>query len=340
MAGWMDQEFSLDALRGKTILVTGASGYIGSSLVARLAALGCSLVRWSRREMPDLGPGIAVRDVQGGLTAPEAWRQAMDGLGRGVDGIVHLAAQTSTYEASRDPFADHALNAQPVLTLLTVCRELGLRPAVVLAGTSTACGMPRHCPVGPDHPDAPVTIYDIHKLLAEQYLKFFSREAGIRGVSLRLTNIYGPGARSSRPDRGILNMMVVRGLSNQPLTVYGAGSQVRDYLFIDDLVEAFVRALAMSEALAGGHFVIGSGVGSSIREAFELIAARLAATAEARPEVVSVPPPAGLSVIEDRNFIADIRPFTMLTGWKPEVDLCQGIDKTIAFFRQQEHNRI
>lgn len=328
----MEQRPSPESLAGKRVLLTGASGYIGSNLARRLAGLGCGLVRWSRAGLPPLGEGLDVRDVQGGLADPEAWKRALEG----VDGVVHLAAQTSTYRAALDPHADFELNARPVLTLLCACRELGLRPAVVLAGTSTACGMPRTSPVGPEHPDNPVTIYDTHKLLAEHYLKFFSAEGIVRGVSLRLTNIYGPGPRSSRPDRGILNMMIVRGLGGEALTVYGQGREIRDYLYIEDTVEAFAVALAGAETLAGGHYVIGSGVGTSICDALELVAERLAAVAGVRPEVIHVAPPNGLSIIEKRNFVADVRAFSEPTGWMPRVDLAQGIDRTIAFFMARE----
>jgi nucleoside-diphosphate-sugar epimerase len=92
------------------------------------------------RRLPPLGEGLDVRDVQGGLADPEAWKRALEG----VDGVVHLAAQTSTYRAALDPHADFELNARPVLTLLCACRELGLRPAVVLAGPPrpAACRAP------------------------------------------------------------------------------------------------------------------------------------------------------------------------------------------------------
>jgi Nucleoside-diphosphate-sugar epimerases len=329
-------DMNLDALAGRTVLVTGASGYIGSNLCARLNELGCNLVRWSRAELP---PRERHRDMHGDLSDPQAWVRALQGDEGPVDAVVHLAAQTSAYEAARDPITDYALNARPVLTMLTVCREQQLRPTIILAGTSTACGMPRTRTVGPDHPDAPVTVYDIHKLIAERYLKYFCSEGVVSGGSLRLTNVYGPGPCSSSQDRGILNMMVRRGLAGEHLTVYGEGQQVRDYIYIQDVVDAFAAAVAHGASLSGEHFVVGSGTGTTIRSALELVAERLSAMTGQSPEVVRVPPPPGLSIIEERNFIADISAFSARTGWSPKVRIELGIEETIRSFLDREQGR-
>ncbi len=141
--------------------------------------------------------------------------------------------------------------------------------------------------------------------MAEQYLRWYSEQGFVRGVTLRLANVYGPGPRSSCADRGILNQMIRRALAGEPLTVYGPGDQVRDYLYVEDAARAFLSAAASEEALNGKYFVIGSGVGHTIAEAMEIVAERCALRTGKRVPVVHVKPPAILSPIEQRHFIAD-----------------------------------
>jgi nucleoside-diphosphate-sugar epimerase len=165
--------------------------------------------------------------------------------------------------------------------------------------------------------------------MAEQYLRWYSEQGIVRGVALRLANIYGPGPRSSRDDRGILNLMIRRALTGEPLTVYGTGEQLRDYLYIEDAARAFLAAAAHSETLSGRHFVIGSGVGHAISDALEIVASRAEARTGKPVEVRRVPPPDTLSPIERRNFVADSRRFTSATGWQPRYSLSEGIDRTM-----------
>ena len=125
-----------------------------------------------------------------------------------MDVVFHRAAQTSTYAANRVPRADLDNNVLPMLMMLQAGCERELPPAVIYASTVTICGLPDRLPVDEQFPDVPVTVYDLHKQMAENYLKYHVRVGAAAGAALRLANVYGPGPRSSRADRGILNQMV------------------------------------------------------------------------------------------------------------------------------------
>ena len=320
----------LNFFQGKNILVTGGAGYLGSGIIGLLSDIDCRIIRMGRRTEGREGiHGVAsVVDVTGDVRDPELWERCLEG----IDIIFHLAAQTSTYEANADPIADQAVNVLPMLLLLETCRRHGVGPTVCFASTVTVAGIPQRLPVDETHPDHPLTVYDLHKQMAEQYLRWYAEQGLVCGMTLRLANVYGPGPRSSRADRGILNQMIRRARDGEPLTVFGSGEQVRDYLYIDDAARAFLAAAANSAVLNGQHFVIGSGVGHTITAALEMVAERATARTGKPVEVRHVAPPETLSPIEQRNFVADSRRFSEATGWQPHHSLSEGIDRTMEDF--------
>jgi len=216
-----------------------------------------------------------------------------------------------------------------MLHMLAVCRLKRSNPIVVFSGTVTEAGLPTTIPVNETHPDHPITIYDLHKLMAEKYLIHYANEGTVRGVTLRLANVYGPGPRSSSVDRGVLNMMVRRAVAGEPITVYGKGNEMRDYIYTEDVANAFLSCVSAIENTNGRYFVIGSGEGHTILEAMSLVAERVALKTGIRAPLIHVEPPQPQSPIEARNFVADCNLFVKSTGWQPRVRLAEGIDRTI-----------
>jgi nucleoside-diphosphate-sugar epimerase len=320
------------AFTGRKLLVTGSSGFLASGLIGRLKAINCRIRCVTRAPAPPpaMSGGRAVFEHQAGdIRERSFWKKNLPD----VNFVFHFAAQTSVYTADQNPAADWEANVLPLLRLLETCREHGWRPGVLFAGSVTQCGLPESLPVNESHPDRPVTIYDWHKLLAESYLEHHVRQGWARGATLRLANVYGPGPASGRPDRGILNQMMRRAARGEPLTLHGGGGQIRDYLFLEDAADAFLAAAIHLDRINGGHFVVGSGQGHTLAEAFQLVAEGAARLTGRAPAVVSVEPPQGLSRIEDRNFVADASRFCALTGWTPRVALPAGIDLTLKSFQ-------
>lgn len=326
------------AFAGKTVVITGASGYIGHATARLLAKAPCRLARLSREpaRLPSVGKAVATL-VDARWPLDDATSDA-DDAGRALelflaaDMIFHFAAQTSATIAGQDPEADLDANVLPLLRILNALRRSGRKPALVFAGTSTQSGLPERLPVDERHADRPVTVYDAHKLLCEHYLEHFSREGCVHGVSLRLTNVYGPGQEGGAADRGILNRMIHRALTGQALTVYGDGAAIRDYVYVEDVVQAFLAAALNAEDLSGSHFVIGSGQGHSLAQAFRLVAERVAAVMDHAPvEVLHVPTPMALDPITSRDFVADSSSFVAATGWRATTPLKQGIELTIRY---------
>lgn len=312
---------------GKRVLITGAGGYLATALTGVLQSSACRIVRLVRspRTMPAVAGVATIDDMWGDIRDRKTWDRVLPG----VDVVFHLAAQTSAYTANADPALDLAANVVPMVHLLEVCRLGGCRPAIVFASTVTIAGIPTRLPVDEAHPDRPATVYDLHKLMAEQYLRYYVNDGVVRGTSLRLVNMFGPGPRSSRPDRGVLNQMIRKAVAGEALTVYGPGDRLRDYLYVDDAARAFLEAARHMDAVNGQHFVIGSERGHTIADACRMVAQRVEAKTGKRVAVEHVEPPAPLLAIEERDFVADSSRFRSLTGWRARYSLREGIDRAI-----------
>lgn len=282
---------------GKKVLVTGGTGYLGSALVASLTF-----------NNPDCSVKILTEDIR----SEYVWEENL----KDIDIVFHLAAQTSVYKSNDNPRANLEVNVTPIVNLLTYLNLSKKRPDIIFSSSATVIGM---------GDGVPVTIYDINKLSVENYLRYYSGQMGGRSVSLRISNLYGPGKDQNAVDRGVVKKMMACALLGKPITVYGDGSWIRDYIFISDVVEALLKSGENMDKLKGNSYSIGTGVGNSLKQMAEAIANRL------NGKVDFVPIPEGLSPIEFRSFIADSSDFKSLTGWQPKVSLAEGIDKTLAW---------
>ena len=325
----------IDYYSGKTILVTGATGFIGSSVVQTLSEIDCNLIclKTGNRKIevkPDSKARITIR--KGDIRTPSIWEELLEE----VDIVFHFAAQTSSRFADENPIEDMEINLAPVVRFIETCQKKRIRPDIIFSGTVTQTGLTTNYPVDERRCDIPITIYDINKLAEEKYLQYYSHEMMGRSVTLRLANVYGPGVKSSRSDRGILNIMVIKALSDKPLTVYGEGNYIRDYIFIDDVVSAFLTAGAKMDVVNGKYYIVGSGKGHSIKEMAETVRDLVAKISGRRIKINHVPIPANLSQIEFRHFVADTLYFRTDSGWKPKFTLQEGISRTIRYYKENK----
>jgi len=321
-------------LNNTRILITGGSGYIASNLIQRLSSFECDITILTRKAtITEKTMGKAtVHSIHSSITDITDWEPVLSG----IDVIYHLAAQTGIYQANQDPEQDLLINVVPLIRILETCRTCNFKPVIIFASTNTISGIPETLPVDESLSDDPLTIYDLHKKMAEDYLRYYIRQNIVSGSTLRLANVYGPGPKSSNADRGVINQMIKRALRSQDLTLYGPGDYIRDYVFIDDVVDAFIKAYEYSGNLDGGHYIIGSGKGHTIRETFLAIQEIALKKTGNAARITHVDPPESLHPIEKRNFIADFRKYHNLTGWTPRHELADGLESTIDFYLKNQ----
>jgi len=307
----------------KRILITGASGYIAWNLVKHLIDFNCEIICLSRPNSQidqHIGKANCFFNY-GDYNNINFLEKSI----KNIDIIFHLASQTSVYEAEENPILDYVSNVRPMQLILECCRKVKESPIVIFSGTSTQCGIPNKLPVSEKVIDNPITTYDFHKLQAERWLKFYSKQGWVNGISFRLTNVYGPGPKSSSIDRGILNLMIRKALKSEPLTIYGDGNYIRDYIYVDDVISAFISSPLFINKMKHKHFLLGCGIGTTINDAIEEIASYV----NNKELIRHIKEPEGLSLIESRNFIADTTRLNKITGWVPQINLAEGIAITI-----------
>ena len=146
---------------------------------------------------------------------------------------------------------------------------------------------------------------------------------------MRLSNIYGPGPSSGSHDRGIMNVMIKRAINGQPITIYGDGKYIRDYIYIEDVSRAFISAYLKIDRINGNYYMIGSGNGITIADAFKFIAIRVEYKTGRKVIIEYLSQSISLLPIEERNYVSNIQKFNKHTGWKPIYSLVEGIDLTI-----------
>lgn len=320
-----------DAWTGRRVLITGGLGFIGSTLAHRLVALGarvhvvdsldpqCGGNRWNLAGVADRMQ-VTVADVRTCLEHPE-WIE-------GQDIVYNLAGQVSHLDSMEDPWPDYRANCQTHLAVLESCRTVNPTAKIVYAGTRGQYGRAGYLPVDESHPLQPLDVNGLHKTLGESYHQLYARQYGLRVVSLRLTNTYGPRHAMTSSRRGFLNWFVRLALDGEDIPVFGDGAQRRDFMYVDDAVEAFVAA-ADAASSQGDAYNVGSGEPVRVVDVSELIcrAAGGGGTWQLHP----YPPSAAR--IEVGDYWADIRKIRAALGWQPRVSLAEGIARTIDFYQ-------
>lgn len=297
---------------GQTILVTGASGFIGRRLVQRLAEGGTRVLAAYRRTLPDASPpGVEAWQVD--LTAPET----LEPLPSPIDGVVHLAAATSVLNNMVAAERALAVNGMGTFNLLRFCVERRI-PSFVFGSSLMVYGKVRsRDPIPESWPLAPINFYGTSRLVMERYAELIGQTFGLRTVGLRVSSVYGPGQHAHT----VLAVFVRRALAGQDLEVFGRGEKVQDFLHVEDAVRGITCALQSS---ASGVFNIASGVGTPVTELAQRVSAIFSG---GRARVVSRP-----DLPEDGNMIRlDITRARESLGYVPQYDLEAGLR---AYYRE------
>jgi len=313
-------------LTNKTILVTGAQGFIGTTLLSFLSHIDCLIIHSSRSILavdPQFSHSRA-RVFPHQYSKESGWKN----LPTFPDIVFYLSGQTNIAFAHSHPYEDFQTNVSAVVELCDFLAKQRHPATVIYAGTITQTGISNEVVINESAPDTPITFYDFHKLLTETSLNFFNAHTGLRATTVRLPNIYGPGPRSQNQSRGIINAVIEKGMEKKPITIYGAGEQIRDYLFIADACRAFILAAKDIDDLQGSAFLLSGGSAHTVYEAFSLVCDCIYDKIGFRPPLVR-DNDKSLSPIEQRSYSADSSRFSQITGWKPHFSLRDGINATI-----------
>lgn len=311
----------------KNVLITGASGFLASGILKILATTKANVHCLTRDLMKSFSIPWASSSInwyEYSAFSPEDWAEL---LGK-TDVVFHLAAQTSAQTADESPLDDYEANVLFTLKLLEGFKSVQKRPIFVFASTASIFGIPENLPVNENAKDQPHSYYCLHKKIAESYVTSFSDKGWLRGTSLRLCNVYGPGKPSSKNDRGVLNQMIQKACREEPIVLYGNGKFIRDYLYIEDAALAFLKAAMSMPKILGQTFVIGSGQGTSIRQAARIIQTTAKNHFGREIEIQEIEHAS--EELSRRNFIANFQLFSSLTSWQPQVSLEKGIFQTFC----------
>lgn len=322
------------SLAGKSVLVTGGLGFIGSNLARRLLEEGARVTLCDAMIEGYGGNFANVAEVRSDLDVhlsdvrdePEMTR-----LVEGKDVVFHLAAQVSHVLSLSNPYPDIDINIRGTAALLEACRKRNPAAVVVRSGTRGQYGPTVKLPVSEETAADPRGIYEISQLSAEMICRTYTRIHGVRTVPLRLTNVYGPRGQMKHSHFGVVNWFVRLALEGRPIPVFGTGQILRDFLYVDDCVNALL-AVAVEPAAVGEILNVGNDRASTFLEVAETLREIVPGT-----EVVFTEFTPERKAQEPGDFVSDIGKLRRLTGWEPRVGLREGLERTVAFYRERRH---
>ncbi len=321
--------------RDRRVLITGGLGFIGSNLARRLVALGANVIVIDSL-IPAYGgnlfniSGIVDRLTVNISDVRDA--SSMHYLVRGQDVIFNLAGQVSHIDSMNDPYTDLEINCRSQLSLLEACRKHNPAVKIVFAGTRQVYGHPDSLPVTEDHLVRPVDVNGINKAAGEYYHLVYNNVFGIRSCSLRLTNVYGPRQLIKHSRQGFIGWFIRLAVEDREIEIFGDGSQIRDFVFVDDAADAFLKAGA-AEACNGGVYNVGGTEPISLRD---LVQELLTVAGTGRVRYVEWPP--DKKAIDIGDFYTDSTKFAETVGWRPMISLREGLTRAVEFYREHlEH---
>ena len=305
-----------------SILVTGGAGFIGSHLVPLLAEAGINDLRVIDLRRSSFMSRVGCKFYQGGLV--EILSEQPEVLS-GIDVVFHLAWASIHESSTRDPVWDINANLVSTIRLLEQCVLKGVKRVVFLSSGGTVYGLPKCLPISEDHPTEPISAYGISKLAVEKYLALFNRLHGLEYAILRPSVPYGE-YQNPLGRQGAVAVFFGKILQHKPIVIWGDAEEiVRDFFHVADLARACV--LAADSDRPTGIYNLGGGIGMS-----------LASLIDVMRDIVGPMYPIEIQSLQPRPFdvpeiVLDISRASTVLGWKPEVDLASGLQRTWAWVR-------
>jgi UDP-glucose 4-epimerase len=322
-----------EQFRGARVLITGGLGFIGSALAKELVECGAQITLVDSL-IPTYGGNL--RNIAGFEDkvrvniADVRDEHAIGYLVQDQDYLFNLAGQNSHMDSMRNPHADLEINSRAQLTILEACRQNNPNVKLVYASTRQIYGKPDYLPVDERHLLRPVDVNGINKMAGEWYHILYNNVYGIRACALRLTNTYGPRMRVRDARQTFLGIWIKQLIDGQPIQVWGDGTQIRDFNYVDDVVQAMLQSAA-DPAADGQIFNLGSDETINLRD----LAALMVEINQAGSYDV-IPFPADRKPIDIGDYYADYRLIQGRLGWRPKVSLREGLARTFEFYRAEK----
>lgn len=309
----------------KKILIFGGSGFIGSHLSKKLVAekADVTIVCRNPEEIREIEAFQGVKLVKGDIARYEDVVKYIPGK----DVVINLA--TVVYNTGKfDPYVDLEINCKGQINILEALKNSNRTAQYIYIGSSMQFGRinPEDLPVSEEHAQAPVSIYGVHKATAEAYCKVYERTYGLSSIIMRLPPVYGPGI-AGKETRSVVEMFIKKALRNEPFRVNGFGEDLKDFIYIDDVVSALMAIMASNAR--EGTYNVGSGTGVKFADVAKMIVEECGSGS-----YELVPFPAELEKFEVGSFYFDITKIKTELGWIPRVDIHEGIKKMVAFYRK------
>lgn len=321
--------------RGKSVLITGGVGFIGSNLARTLVGLDAKVTLVDSL-IPQYGGNLFNIDgIHNKVTVNVCDVRdpyAMEYLLNGKDYLFNLAGQTSHMDSMTDPQTDLDINAAAQLSILEACRKANQSIKIVFASTRQLYGKPDYLPVDEKHPIRPVDVNGINKLAGEWYHLLYNNVYGIRTCALRLTNTYGPGMRVKDARQTFLGIWVRFLIDGKPIQVFGDGLQLRDFNYVDDCVEAMLLAGA-SDVANGKVYNLGSSEVVGLKALAEMMVQQ---SPGGSYELIPFPPER--KAIDIGDYYSDFSLISRELGWQPQVGLEAGLKRTLEYYKKNSEH--
>jgi UDP-glucose 4-epimerase len=320
-----------EVFKAKRVLVTGGLGFIGSNLTIRLVELGARVTIVDNM-MPRLGGNLSnVKQIADHIHinfSDVRDSHSMDYLVKDQEFIFHLAGQVNHVDSIRNPIQDLDINCRGTLVLLESCRQYNRDVKIIFAGTRGEYGSSVKLPVAEDHPTNPKGIYAVTNLTAEKMILVYDDVHKIPGACLRITNTYGPRHQMAHDEYGVLNWFIRKAIDGEIVPVFGDGRILRDFLYVDDLVDCFLQVAACDRAY-GEVFNVGSGIPISFIELAKKIVQIAGKGKVAFTEFTQE-----RKEVEPGDYYTDISKIKKIVGWEPKMGLEEGLRKTVEFYKK------
>jgi len=320
-----------DVFAGKRVLITGGLGFIGSNLAHKLVELGANVTI-----VDSLIPGYGgdffnIQDIQDKLRVNIADVRDMHSqryLVQGQDFLFNLAGQISHIDSMTDPFTDLEINVRAQLSIVESCRHYNPSVRIVHAATRQQYGRPLKLPVDESHLIQPIDVNGINKAAGEMYFMVYTQNYDLRATSLRLTNVYGPRQLLAHNRQGFIAWFMRKVLLNEEIQIFGTGKQLRDMLYVDDVVNAFLNVATYDQAIGQIYNVGGPRPVSLI----EIVETLIRIVGQGSYRIVPFPP--DRKNIDIGDFYSDHTKIKNAAGWEPMVDLEEGLKRMAAYYSE------